>query len=464
MGGVTNEVVPLTVGEATYILSRNTHTHTTYTRVFRFNSHQQYVRLCNWATSQSGAKLHIKLVFGSGYNANPNQQGTFDFYMNTSNGSSVSEGRYYSAYVDRSGYMTTNVYVVQNSTTNYDVYISNLSFMGSCIMYIECGSGTLSQVCTQTTIFPENTYLVPTNTIAYLTSTVAAANKWSTARTINIAGSVTGSASFDGSQDFTVNVSTNHNHDDRYYTESESDGRFFRYIGNNTNSNWTELRQTGNYRISQQSITNGPPGAYNYGQLITFNAGNTLTQIYFPHSSSGGPYTRTGWSGSEQYFGWINFWTSANFSPDSKANTSGTYSGLSVGYATNCDTVDGQHASAFAAAGHSHSQYWNCYGKSFSDFNASGLNGIYTNIPGNANCPSGSTYGCLVAFGGSSGQLYLHSNHTQSGSPRLWIRNGFDGARFSNWREVAYQDNISSLNSSIGDIGSLLDKINGTVV
>ena len=42
---------------------------------------------------------------------------------------------------------------------------------------------------------------------------------------------------------------------------------------------------------------------------------------------------------------WKEIWHSSNFNPDSKANTSGTYSGLNVG---NSDLLDNLHSSAFS--------------------------------------------------------------------------------------------------------------------
>lgn len=47
------------------------------------------------------------------------------------------------------------------------------------------------------------------------------AAKLTTSRTISLTGSVVGSGSFDGSGDLSISTTTNHTHDDRYYTESE---------------------------------------------------------------------------------------------------------------------------------------------------------------------------------------------------------------------------------------------------
>ena len=55
--------------------------------------------------------------------------------------------------------------------------------------------------------------------------------QWKTARTITLSGDLNGSVSLDGSADVTLSaqvVNNSHTHDDRYYTETESDARFLR--------------------------------------------------------------------------------------------------------------------------------------------------------------------------------------------------------------------------------------------
>ena len=49
-----------------------------------------------------------------------------------------------------------------------------------------------------------------------ISQTAQQATKLQTQRTIQLSGAVTGSATFDGSQNITISTSTNHNHDDRY--------------------------------------------------------------------------------------------------------------------------------------------------------------------------------------------------------------------------------------------------------
>ena len=63
------------------------------------------------------------------------------------------------------------------------------------------------------------------------------ADKWTTARTLTLNGDVSGSVSWDGSANATLTTTVandSHTHDGRYYTESESDTRFFRANAGNS--------------------------------------------------------------------------------------------------------------------------------------------------------------------------------------------------------------------------------------
>ena len=98
------------------------------------------------------------------------------------------------------------------------------------------------------------------------------------------------------------------------YTTANLDiSTYFKYQGQNVNADWNGITTTGNMRVTQQTITNGPSGAYNYGQLLTFNAGGTLSQMYLPHSASNSMYIRTGRSGVSQYYGWVQVLTTGNY-------------------------------------------------------------------------------------------------------------------------------------------------------
>ena len=98
------------------------------------------------------------------------------------------------------------------------------------------------------------------------------------------------------------------------YTTANLDiSTYFKYQGQNVNEDWNGITTTGNMRVTQQTITNGPSDAYNYGQLLTFNAGGTLSQMYLPHNASGSMYIRTGWSGVSQYYEWVQVLTTGNY-------------------------------------------------------------------------------------------------------------------------------------------------------
>ena len=64
-----------------------------------------------------------------------------------------------------------------------------------------------------------------------LTGNADTADALSTAVNIALTGSVLGNADFDGSGDIIITTTTNHNHDDIYYTETESDNRFVNVSG-----------------------------------------------------------------------------------------------------------------------------------------------------------------------------------------------------------------------------------------
>ena len=149
---------------------------------------------------------------------------------------------------------------------------------------------------------------------------------WGTARTLSLTGNATGSVSMNGSANVSMSVNVNYatsagNADTLDNLHSSS---FFRYIGNNVYSNWNDMTAIGTMRVSQQSITNGPSGAYNFGQLVTFNAGGTLTQLYFPHNTVGA-YIRTGWAGVSQYYSWQQLATiNSNVASATKLQTAQT--------------------------------------------------------------------------------------------------------------------------------------------
>ena len=86
------------------------------------------------------------------------------------------------------------------------------------------------------------------------------ADKWTTPRTISLTGDVTGSVSWDGSGNASLSTTVandSHNHDGRYYTESESDTRFLR--GNASDTMTGTLTITGSNSVSRLRIEGTTP-------------------------------------------------------------------------------------------------------------------------------------------------------------------------------------------------------------
>ena len=85
------------------------------------------------------------------------------------------------------------------------------------------------------------------------------ADKLTTARTIALSGDVSGSASFDGSSNVTITatvVNDSHEHDGRYFTETESDARFLRRDINESTTGYLQAEGFVNAGTGSLSILN----------------------------------------------------------------------------------------------------------------------------------------------------------------------------------------------------------------
>ena len=154
------------------------------------------------------------------------------------------------------------------------------------------------------------------------------ADKWTTARTITLGGDLTGSVSIDGSSDVTLSgqvVNDSHTHDGRYYTESESDGRYLNR-SSAIESNLDTKYDADLFGFS--TSTTGRPE--NYGQGISIvsngnthnNSNNWITQLAFG-TSANSAYFRTkvnasGWNA------WRTIWHSGNFATGSDTRNFGS--------------------------------------------------------------------------------------------------------------------------------------------
>lgn len=187
---------------------------------------------------------------------------------------------------------TSNNVTIGPTTTTPDAIVRNVA-------YVTDNVASANQLATARTI----------NGTAFNGTSNIVTSYWGTARTLSLTGNATGSVSMNGSANVSMSVNVNYatsagNADTLDRLQATA---FFRCIGNNTHANWNDMTELGTMRVSEQSITNGPAGAYNYGQLVTFNAQGTLTQLYFPHSTAAA-YIRTGW-GVSQYYSWLKLAT-----------------------------------------------------------------------------------------------------------------------------------------------------------
>ena len=109
-----------------------------------------------------------------------------------------------------------------------------------------------------------------------------------------------------------------HTHDDRYYTETESDARFLRYYGVNAENDFQRFQDgVGEIRFDQinnyKNLSNAP-GGYTYGGVLSMRGDNFGFQIWGSHT--GDLYYKTQWS-DDNYTGWRSIITSINIGSQS---------------------------------------------------------------------------------------------------------------------------------------------------
>ena len=105
------------------------------------------------------------------------------------------------------------------------------------------------------------------------------ADAWTTARTITLGGDLSGNVSIDGSGDVTLTATVaddSHNHDGRYYTETESDARFLQLSGGTL---------AGDLTLSG-SIVRSTQGAFLKVDLPSWTTANEHDVIYTGYQSN----------------------------------------------------------------------------------------------------------------------------------------------------------------------------------
>lgn len=223
-------------------------------------------------------------------------------------------------------------------TYNYSSHLENLIF--SYCADTDFNSGT-NNIKTQIRFYNNGTIG------ASITGNAATANKWATARTLTLNGSVTGSVSIDGSGNVTLATTTNHTHN---YAGSPSAGGAAN-SANVLNSNnrmdygWNGLNYfNANLTAGCKAKTNDSPTS-NWWHIMRFNHGNSngyYTDLAIPFNNSS-LYWKCVRNGSLAHTSWVKILDSLNYNEYAPTKTgmgaSGTW-GISVtGNATTATTA-----------------------------------------------------------------------------------------------------------------------------
>ena len=148
--------------------------------------------------------------------------------LNTTDGETDSDSDNWDNNINKTTRFKKDVMLGNGSSDEIDVYghldIKNGLTLGSSAQEVfrDLVGGMVSGSETGITV----THNDAGNTLSF---SVTSAPKWSTARTLSLTGDVSGSVSWDGSGNASITTTVandSHNHDGRYYTETEADARF----------------------------------------------------------------------------------------------------------------------------------------------------------------------------------------------------------------------------------------------
>lgn len=252
-----------------------------------------------------------------------------------------------------------------------------------------------------------------------LSGNASTATKLATARTISLTGSVTGSGTFDGSGNLSIATTTNHTHSYLplsggtmtgaitlssigFYTKNNA-GYYINEYGNFIH----QRSETGDYfNINNSAATSMLKYYYETGHLELFGTlkfSSALTNVT-------SPTVVAAYIGNDSKNG-LGYCTTAN---------------LSVGYASNCDTVDGYHGSSFIRK---HGWWTNGNTSYHADSVEDGIAFAYTGhgVP--------SYWGTLCTFGYGNGRDYNLQLHG-TGNNQLYFRNRSSDFGQGSWQRV----------------------------
>ena len=128
---------------------------------YEFIEHDVYRCLGTATLGQIGDYLILHIYCGIGFNGDISQDIAIDVHIRTSNGV-ANNGKYYAGYIEShlNGATNCNVYVVQNSSTSFTIWIGKLFYSGRSFYEVQVpyGDSWISATNTSTTI--------PTNGVA----------------------------------------------------------------------------------------------------------------------------------------------------------------------------------------------------------------------------------------------------------------------------------------------------------
>ena len=184
-------------------------------KVYRgdFNQHETYCCLGTAYLAQAGDYLLIKVASGQGYNSDVSQDLQYEIHLRTGNGNPVG----YAGYVEYHTFiLDNNVYVVQKSSTEYQIWIGKTNYTGKSFFTVEIPDDDkwVNGSATQTTV-PDNAEKLPQKRIAHY-SDIPTSLKNPNSLTITVDGGDTGATSadaYDGSSAKSISVSSStHDH------------------------------------------------------------------------------------------------------------------------------------------------------------------------------------------------------------------------------------------------------------
>ena len=137
---------------------------------YYFSDHNVYKCLGTATLRQTGDYLFIRICFGNGYNASSSQDRMIDIHIRTSNGT-ASNNKYYAGYTESHslGTISELVYVVQNSSTSFTIWVGKLNYTGTSFydVYLPTGASWSSSTTTSNTV-PTNGVALQNKRISYI--------------------------------------------------------------------------------------------------------------------------------------------------------------------------------------------------------------------------------------------------------------------------------------------------------